>query len=496
MYLIKDAIHDGNVLGFSVEYVKTFDGNIDESDDQKVKAIDTEEVFMNEERLTLVANHIISHHAAKTRNGQYTAIFTVQNISMLIAYYHCFKQIKHDLKIAGIFTFSANEDAEGNEEHSRDALERMIQDYNLMFDSNFSTDTFSNYFTDVSKKVKSAQIDILLVVNMFLTGFDSRTLNTLYVDKNLKYHDLVQAFSRTNRVEKATKPYGNIVCYRNLKKNTDDAMRLFSKTDQMDTVLMQSYDVYLAMWQKQCQSLLAYVKQPKDVDNLITEEEKEKFILLFRELGKVLIKLRTFLDFEFTEAHLGMSEQMYQDFQSKYMLIYEQVNRKTDEKVSILSDIDFSIEIMHSDKINVTYIMNLIRDIDLTDEKKKARDIRNILEELERADQEELRLKVDLLKQFLTKVVPQMSPDACIEEQFDAYVEEQKQNEIIYFANDLKLRKELIQESIEEYAYSGLINQNQLRETVRSERKTDLKTRKNIVNQIKDFIYTVDKKYN
>ena len=133
---------------------------------------------------------------------------------MLVKYYDKFKEINHDLKIAGIFSFGANEESEGKDEHSRDSLERMITDYNKMFDTNYSTDTFSSYFSDVSKKVKTAKIDILIVVNMFLTGFDSKTLNTLYVDKNLKYHDLVQAYSRTNRVEKSTKPYGNVVCYR------------------------------------------------------------------------------------------------------------------------------------------------------------------------------------------------------------------------------------------------------------------------------------------
>ena len=196
-YLIKDAINDGNVLGFSVEYIKTFDGDIDESDDTKVSSIDKEEVFMHDERIANIANHIVQIHNSKTRNKEYTAILTVQSIPMLIKYYDKFKEIEHDLKIAGIFSFGANEDLEGKDEHSRDSLERIISDYNKIFNTNYSTDTFSSYFADVSKKVKSSNIDILIVVNMFLTGFDSKTLNTLYVDKNLKYHDLVQAYSRS-----------------------------------------------------------------------------------------------------------------------------------------------------------------------------------------------------------------------------------------------------------------------------------------------------------
>ena len=188
-----------------MEYINTIRGNYDEFDDTKVKAINTDEIFMNDQRIEEIANHIINNHASKTRNQEYTAIFTVQSIPMLIKYYDAFKAINHKLKIAGIFTFGANEDSEGRDEHSRDSLERMITDYNQLFKTNYSTDTFSSYFSDVSKRVKNAQIDILLVVNMFLTGFDAKTLNTLYVDKNLKYHDLLQAYSRTNRVQKNNK---------------------------------------------------------------------------------------------------------------------------------------------------------------------------------------------------------------------------------------------------------------------------------------------------
>ena len=193
-----------------------------------------------------------------------------------------------------LFRSGANEDSEGRDEHSRDSLERMIADYNQLFHTNYSTDTFSNYFSDVSKRVKNAQIDILLVVNMFLTGFDAKTLNTLYVDKNLKYHDLLQAYSRTNRVQKTTKPYGNIVCYRNLKENTDDAIRLFSDTNNTDTVLMRSYSYYLDLFEAELNCLYELVKSPQEVDGLQTEEEKRQFILSFRELSKALVKLETF----------------------------------------------------------------------------------------------------------------------------------------------------------------------------------------------------------
>ena len=436
-YLIKDAINDGNVLGFSVEYIKTFDGDIDESDDTKVAAIDKEEVFMADKRINLIANHIVKHHNGKTRNKEYTAIFTVQSIPMLVKYYDAFKNIDHDLKITGIFSFGANEDLEGKDEHSRDSLERIITDYNKMFDCNYSTDTFQGYFSDVSKKVKSAKIDILIVVNMFLTGFDSKTLNTLYVDKNLKYHDLVQAYSRTNRVEKSTKPYGNIVCYRNLKKNTDDALKLFSQTDTTDVVLMENYEYYLSRWHSELNRLIDLVPTPQDVDNLESEEDKKKFILAFRELSKILVKLETFVDFEFRKEELGISQQQYQDYKSKYFTIYEMVKKEQGEKVSILLDIDFGIELMHSDKINVGYIMNLIKDIDFSTEEKRDKDIKNIIATLDRADNMNLRLKVELLKEFLQKVVPTLDENSDVDYEYTKFEAQRRVQEINYFADEL-----------------------------------------------------------
>ncbi len=491
-YLIKDAIHDQNVLGFSVEYINTIRGNYDEMDDTKVHAINTDEVFMNETRIEEIARHIIANHDAKTRNREYTAIFTVQSIPMLIKYYDAFKAMDHRLKIAGIFTFGANEDSEGRDEHSRDSLERMIADYNQLFHTNYSTDTFSNYFSDVSKRVKNAQIDILLVVNMFLTGFDAKTLNTLYVDKNLKYHDLLQAYSRTNRVQKTTKPYGNIVCYRNLKENTDDAIRLFSDTNNTDTVLMQSYSYYLDLFEAELNRLYELVKSPQEVDGLQTEEEKRQFILSFRELSKALVKLETFTEFEFNEETVGISEQTYQDFKSKYFLIYDEVKRAEGEKVSVLADIDFCIEIMHTDKINVGYIMNLIRQIDLTDTKQRDQDIKEIMAELDRADNEELRLKVDLLKTFLNKVIPTLSPEDSIDEAYYAFEEQSRQEEVKYFAEEVNLNEETIQEFVAEYQYAGILNHQEISDAVVDK----LLAKKRKVKKVKEFIVDHTNKYN
>ena len=495
-YLIKDAINDGNVLGFSVEYIKTFDGDIDENDDTKVSSIDKEEVFMHYERIANIANHIVQIHNSKTRNKEYTAILTVQSIPMLIKYYDKFKEIEHDLKIAGIFSFGANEDLEGKDEHSRDSLERIISDYNKIFDTNYSTDTFSSYFADVSKKVKSANIDILIVVNMFLTGFDSKTLNTLYVDKNLKYHDLVQAYSRTNRVEKSTKPYGNIVCYRNLKKNTDDALKLFSQTETTDVVLMENYEYYLDRWFAELNNLKSLTPTPKDVDNLQSEEDKKKFILAFRELSKILVKLETFVDFEFEESELKISNQEYQDFKSKYFTIYDMVRKEQDEKTSILLDIDFGIELMHSDKINVGYILNLIKNIDFSSEEKRDKDIKNIVKELDRADNMNLRLKVDLLKEFLEKVVPKLEENSDIDFEYSKFEAQRRIKEVNYFAEEMGLSSDFISDSISEYEYSGIINRQQIGNEIKEKLKPKFLERKRKVEQVKDFIYNHVAKYN
>ncbi len=483
-YLIKDAINDGNVLGFSVEYIKTFSGQYDDSDNEKVPGIDTDEVYMSDERISIIANNIISNHNAKTRNREYTAIFTVQSISMLIKYYDEFKKINHNLNITGIFTYGANEESEGRDEHSRDSLERIISDYNKMFDTNYSTDTFSSYFADVSKRVKIAQIDILIVVNMFLTGFDSKTLNTLYVDKNLKYHDLIQAYSRTNRIEKSTKPYGNVVCYRNLKKNTDEAIRLFSKTDNTDTVLMESYEHYLEKFKEQLQVLFKIARTPEEVGLLEKEEDKKAFIIAFRELSKILIKLQTFNDFEFTEENTGLSEQTYQDYKSKYFLIYEQTKKEAGEKVSILDDIDFGIELMHTDKINVSYIMELIRNINLNDEEKKEKDIHNIKQQLDRADNEDLRLKIDLIKNFLDKVVPDLKPDESIDDAYSDFEEEERKKEIKDFSYEVGVSEDVIYEHIAEYQFSGIIDN----EAISDEIKAPLLKKRKILKVMKDFI--------
>ena len=249
-YLIKDAIKDENVLGFSVDYMKFVEFNGNTEEDLMVEGIDTDEVFMADERVSLIASDIVKHHNLKTRDRKYNAIFTVSSIPLLIKYYDAFKELNTYLKIGAIFTYGANEDLDKNPVHSRESLDRIMEDYNKMYKTNFTSNTFDSYFRDICKRIKNTEIDIVIVVNMLLTGFDAKRLNTLYVDKPLKYHDLIQAFSRTNRVETDTKPFGNIVCYRTTKTSVDEAVKLFSQTDSVDTGIMAPYEKYLEKLKK------------------------------------------------------------------------------------------------------------------------------------------------------------------------------------------------------------------------------------------------------
>ena len=255
---------------------------------------------------------------------------------------------------------------------------------------------------------------------------------------------------------------------------------------------MRSYSYYLDLFEAELNRLYELVKSPQEVDGLQTEEEKRQFILSFRELSKALVKLETFTEFEFNEETVGISEQTYQDFKSKYFLIYDEVKRAEGEKVSVLADLDFCIEIMHTDKINVSYIMNLIRQIDLTDIKQRDEDIKEIMAELDRADNEELRLKVDLLKSFLNKVIPTLSPEDSIDEAYYAFEEQSRQEEVKYFAEEVNLNEETIQEFVAEYQYAGILNHQEISDAVVDK----LLAKKRKVKKVKEFIVDHTNKYN
>ena len=494
-YLIKDAIFDNNVLGFHVEYIKTMEGDFDLNDPTMTNAIDVGELYMSTERMALIANHIVQNHKSKTRNGQYTAIFAVSSIPQLVKYYDIFKAINHDLNISGIFSYGANEDAEGKDEHSRDALERIIGDYNEMYSTNFSTDTFAAYHKDISDRVKGKKtksLDILIVVNMFLTGFDSKALSVLYVDKDLRYHDLLQAYSRTNRVEKETKPFGIIICYRNLKKNTDDALALFSKRDSAEGVIVPPYEYFVEKFNEMAMKLKEIALFPESVDTMQNEDDQKKFVIAFRELTKYLQSLQTFIEFSFDKDALIMSEQEYQDYKSKYLMLY--ARQKNDRQVvSVLNDVDFCIELMESDRINVAYIMNLIRNIHFDDPKQKDFDIKNIEAELKRTDNPQLLRKVVILQAFLDQVVKGLNSADEIDAAYNDFENEEKRKEIEAFAETEDIDPKMLGEFISEYEFSGTMEAGDIRDRI--DKPMPLLKKKSLVNRIVDFISSHVEKY-
>lgn len=487
-YLIKDAIFDNNVLGFHIEYIKTMEGDFDWDDPTMADGIDVGELYMSEERTSLIANHIVQNHKARTRNRQYTAIFAVSSIEALVKYYDVFKKINHDLNISGIFSYGQNEEAEGKDEHSRVALERIIKDYNEMYGVNFSTDAFSAYHKDISDRVKGKKtksLDVLLVVNMFLTGFDSKQLSVLYVDKDLKYHDLLQAYSRTNRVEKETKPFGIIICYRNLKKRTDDALTLFSQCHDTSGIVVPDYPYFVEKYNEMVARLKEIAKTPADIDVMQNEDDQKLFVETFRELTKYLQSLQTFIEFSFDQDSLVMSEQEYQDYKSKYLTLYAK-QKKDREVVSVLNDVDFCIELMESDRINVAYIMNLIRNIRFDDAKQKDYDIKHIKEELRRTDNPQLLRKVEILQAFLDRVVVGLESADEIDAAYNDFENEAKREEIVAFAQREEIDPAMLTDFISEYEFSGTMDAGNVRDRI--EKPMPLLKKRTLVSKIVDFI--------
>lgn len=417
-YTIKEAIDDENVLGFSVEYYSTFnlknkDGDDLSPDEMIENGIDTKEVFSNRKRLENIVDFIISNHNTKTSNREYQSIFAISDINTLIEYYNIFKERGTNLKIASIFTYEANVDlandegtfeVEGEEcKHPREHLDKMVADYNKMFGENFNLNSdngFNSYFIDISRKVRERKIDILLVVNMFLTGFDSKYLNTLYVDKNLKYHGLIQAYSRTNRILNVNKPHGNIVCFRNLKKRTDEAIRLFSDENAIETVLMKSYEEYVEIFNRYIELMRTLALTSEEVDNLESEENKLAFIENFKNLLRVMNRLETFSKFDFKDLEITQDE--FESYKSKYIDMYDTLVVNGGDgrgpKTSVIDEVDFEIELLAKDSINVNYILSLIKTLDNKDVS-FVKDVEYILKTVDSIPN--LKNKRELLEKFI-----------------------------------------------------------------------------------------------
>ena len=510
-YVITDAIKDENVLRFSVEYIGKYKEKSNTNIDIQVEDIDTRELLEAPDRLDKISQYILDNHNAKTHNKNFTAMFCVSSVDTLIKYYDLFKSKKHNLKIATIFSYWVNEDdkdadwlfdEESNEhgpvfiteeneinKHSREKLDEFIEDYNIMFWTKFSTkDTWSfyNYYNDIAKKVKERQIDILLVVNMFLTWFDSKTLNTLYVDKNLKYHWLIQAFSRTNRILNEQKSQGNIVCFRNLKQNVDDAIALFSNKEAREVILMESFETYTNYFNEALEKLILIAPSIESVDLLISEEDQFEFVKAFRDLLRIKNILETFVDFSFDK--LEIDEQTFEDYKSKYLDIYRKVkNDNEKQKVSILDDVDFELELLTTDIINVDYILKLLWNIiESNDENYKLKLKEQILRTI--AWDPKLMSKRELIERFIEENLWNIKDSSNIEEAYNKFFSEEKILAFSKFCKEENIDNNKFEKLLSNYLYTEKMPlKEEIAETLNY--KPELLKRKNIIDRIKNKMF-------
>lgn len=510
-YVITDAIRDENVLKFSIEYIRTVKQK-EGIADIEVEAIDTAEVMEAPERINNITEYIIANHDRKTHAKEFTAVFCVSNVKTLMAYYELLRAKKeageHNLKIGTIFSYTVNEDdSDANgfietdvmpddsndkpiNKHSREKLDEYIADYNEMFGSNYSTENFYSYYKNIGKRVKKREVDILLVVNMFLTGFDSKTLNTIYVDKNLKYHGLIQAYSRTNRIMGQKKSQGNVVCFRNLKSATDKAIELFANKNAIEDIILAPYEDYTKRFAEAVENLYAITPTVESVDDLLTEEDEAKFIQAFRELIRIKNVLECFTEFTFDD--LPMDEQLFADFRSKYLDLYEKVKGSNEkEKVSILDDIDFELELIRRDTVNVSYIISLLQNLQNAqpaEQEKQRKTIMNILD-----TEVQLRSKKELIERFITTNFPKIPKGGDISQEFETYWSEQKQQAIEELSKTEGLDLDGLQKVIGNYLFTEKTPMRDDVVGILKERPT-LKERstvsERIIGKIKDFVET------
>lgn len=432
-YTIVDAINDGNVLPFRVSYHNTVRAS-GSAIDKQVEAIDTDEVLMHPDRIEDVTGYILDTFDTKTKRTAgyslgakrvrgFNSMFAVGSIPMLRLYYSEFARQQagrkaadtayQPLKIATIFSYAANEEAGGLlddeemetgslDQSSRDFLERAIQDYNAQFGTSYDTSArkFENYYKDLARRIKDRDVDLVIVVNMFLTGFDATTLNTLWVDKSLRQHGLIQAFSRTNRILNSVKAYGNIVCFRNLDENVNDALSLFGNKDARGIVLLKPYNEYHDAYEKIAVSLTT---QFPDGQDPVGESAEKQFIAMFGEILR-LRNILTSFD-EFSDDTL-LSPRQLQDYQSVYLGLHDKHRGKnTPEKESILDDVVFEIELIKQIEVNIDYILLLVqkwRESRGDGQDKETEALRNIQNAVDASPS--LRSKSDLIMAFVDKI--------------------------------------------------------------------------------------------
>lgn len=512
-YLIKDAIADENVLGFLVEY---YHGNVEVNNSE-----DT--------RMREIAQFILNNFKKSTFDGEFDALFAVQNVPTLVRYYKIFKSLNPNINIGAIFTYQQNlamddgltglnagfvsEDVPG-----ADDMQAIIDDYNKTYDTAFSTENFRAYYDDVNKRLKKKDpamkpLDLCLVVGMFLTGFDSKKLNTLYVDKNLEYHGLLQAFSRTNRVLNEKKRFGKIICFRNLKENVDTAIKLFSNANNIEEIVRPAFDDVKKEYVDMSADFLKHYPDAHVIDFLQNETDKRNFILAFRDIIKKHAEIQIYEDYTEDDADFPMTEQQYMDFRSKYLDIHDtfldQQQVKETEKAAekeeegTLGDIDFCLELLHSDIVNVAYILGLIADLDPYAEdyadKRQA-----ILDTM--IKDAELRSKTQLIDGFILQNVDndkagfladrkRADGTTDLEERLNQYVRTEKVKAIEKVANEEDIPVETVNRYISEYDFSG----KELTEIIQDalkEKHLGLIKRRRTLNRIVERLRNVIRTFN
>lgn len=525
-YLIKDAIADENVLGFLVEY---YHGNEDVE-------------YADQDRMTEIAKFILNNFNKSTFDGEFDALFAVQSVPMLIRYYKIFKSLNPKIRIGAVFTYAANSSQDDEQTGMNtggfasestgeaDELQAIMDDYNNMYGTSFTTENFRAYYDDINLRMKKKKtdmkpLDLCLVVGMFLTGFDSKKLNTLYVDKNMEYHGLLQAFSRTNRVLNEKKRFGKIVCFRDLKSKVDESIKLFSNGNPIE-IVRPPFDDVKTHYQELIKDFLEHYPEPHYVDYLQSENDKKQFILAFRDIIKKHAEIQVYDEFDEDDPDLGMTEQQFMDFRSKYLDIYDSFAVKNDdpkkgyqvpeedpsmvgepdpqkETATGLGDIDFCLELLHSDIINVAYILELITDLNPYSEDYSEKR-RHIIDTM--IKDAELRSKANLIDGFIQKNVDddrdnfmarkqKADGTSDLEERLNNYIVTERNNAVNTLAKDEDLDASVLNHYLSEYDYLQKEQPEIIQEALKEKHLGLIKRRKTFT-RIMDKLRTIIKVFN
>ena len=513
-YLIKDAIADENVLGFLVEY---YHGN---------EIVDND----NQARMEEIARFILNNFNKSTFDGEFDALFAVQSVPMLIRYYKIFKSLNPKIRIGAVFTYAANNSQDdeqtgmGTGQYAKesvgeaDELQAIMDDYNENFGTSFTTENFRAYYDDINLRMKKKKadmkpLDLCLVVGMFLTGFDSKKLNTLYVDKNMEYHGLLQAFSRTNRVLNEKKRFGKIVCFRDLKNNVDTAIKLFSNSDNPEDIVRPPFEKVKQEYKSLVTDFLQKYPTPSSIDFLQSENDKKNFVLAFRDIIRKHAEIQIYEDYSENAEDLGMTEQQFNDYKSKYLDITVGFVDPPAAPTTVaedpapygnnqgLEDIDFCLELLHSDIINVAYILELIAELDpYSDDYSEKR--KHILDTM--IKDAGMRGKAKLIDGFIQKNVDEDKENFMngrnradgtneLEERLNQYIVSERNKAVSGLADEEQISAEVLNLYIKEYDYLQKEQPEIIQKALKEKHLGLIKTRKaltRIMERLRSIIKT------